>query len=342
MLVGRYVHKMVFRILDAEDPSPELVASRNAIIEKLQKAWIKASKGFEKEWKSYAAEFKKAQKAKKEPLKSLLSKVNKLVKTISAYCKNCAKFYQKLISGNPTKAEQQKVGVVGKIAEIPKGVDKNKLSRMVKAIPVDFVVEETKLLSALKKELDPYYDVQTQTLKQPVGVAMPKPETKPEAIFSPSPEKPKTNTILSESSTSSSKSPNAAQEDKIIKRLKEIYSRIKELDNETSYIYFTKLNSLRSVGAWSDKELSELKNKANKIIDEVYALIDEARRLWPKALNTDDSWRLYQNISHDGEDESISPYKLSLKSIHAIDREFWVRKHANELFNTFNIFPPHN
>lgn len=130
-------------------------------------------------------------------------------------------------------------------------------------------------------------------------------------------------------------------EDKTIKRLKEIRSRIKELADEAKYIYFTKLNSLRSVG-WPDKVLSEIKNKANKIMDEVHALIDEARRLWPKALNTDDSWSLYNRISHDGEDESISPYKLSLKSIHAIDREFWARKHANELFNAFNIFPPHN
>lgn len=345
MNIKMYISKRISRILDAVEIPTSLVDNRGKLIDKMVSLWYKWKRSVSRDTKALVSDFKKAAKEKKDPGKVLTSKADKLYKSIRTTCLAYDKLINKLMSGTPTSAEMSKVGLTGKVIPIPRGIRGDSLWDALRSkLPSeDFGgFELDGISSEVERMLAPYYDVKTKTLKQPVGVATSESKTNTKAISSPAPEKPKTNTIFPGSSISSSKSSNAAQEDKIIKRLKEIRSRIKVLDDYASYIYFTKLNSLKSVGTWSDKELSEIKNKANKVIDEVSALIDEARNLWPKALNTDESWRLYQSISHDGEDESISPYKLSLKSIHAIDREFWARKHANELFNTFNIFPPHN
>lgn len=198
MNLKRYIQFRVRRIIDAAEVPADLVSNREKLLDKMLTLWYKWKKSVERETKALVADFKKTEKAKKAPPKTLLSKADKLYKSIQPVCLAYAKVNQKLQSGNPTSAEMSKIGLSGKVVPIPRGVKGDDLLRSINRnkIPAeDFDgFEISGMQQGIASVFAPYYNVATKTLSTKLAAAseeekLAKPQMTPKAPIMAEPEK---------------------------------------------------------------------------------------------------------------------------------------------------------
>lgn len=199
MNLKRYIQFRVRRIIDAAEVPADLVSNREKLLDKMLTLWYKWKKSVERETKALVSDFKKTEKSKKEPPRTLLSKADKLYKSIQPVCLAYAKVNQKLQSGNPTSSEMSKIGLSGKVVPIPRGVKGDDLLRSINRnkIPAeDFGGFETSgMQQGIASVLAPYYNVATKTLSTKLAAAseeekLAKPQMTPRAPIMAEPEKP--------------------------------------------------------------------------------------------------------------------------------------------------------
>lgn len=203
MNLKRYIRFRVRRIIDAAEVPADLVSNREMLLDKMLKLWYKWKKSVERETKALVADFKKTEKAKKVPPKTLLSKADKLYKSIHPVCLAYAKVNQKLQSGNPTSAEMSKIGLSGKVVPIPRGVKGDNLLRSINRNKIPAEDFDGFEISGMKQELEsalaPYYNVATKTLSTKLAAEseeekLAKPQMTPKAPIMAKPKESKSNT----------------------------------------------------------------------------------------------------------------------------------------------------